>query len=63
MKKKENKKMHTPRQKSFITPSLHLCLSNTLHAHVFGCALFLMRKDVGIGTCVLVYASCSLSFS
>ena len=31
--KKEDKKMPTPRhKKSFITPSLHLCFSNTLYA-------------------------------
>ena len=34
MKKKENKKRHTPRHRVIhnpITPSLHLCFSNTLH--------------------------------
>ena len=41
MKKKENKKMHTPRHKFIHNP---IPTSNTLHANVFECALFLIKK-------------------
>ena len=49
MKKKENKKIHRPRHKFIHNP---IPTSNTLHANVFECALFLikqMRKDEAMG--------------
>ena len=47
-KEREQEDAYTKTQ-SFITPSLHLCFSNTLHANAFGCAFYItMHKDVGM---------------